>query len=198
MNGPQLPVTEPAARCPGQATLGDSQTLTVGGSAFGERTLGGLGLSVIPVADPPLVSARVEFYNVQFVPRCRVLYPVSMNPISVETVRLRQQTRSAEASDIPLWTARLTSAECLDEIAASTRRAPRRHAKAYDTAWRCATCGNHASHLEGELFGLAKDGRHERRRRVERAQRSDSRTLNTRPIPTRLKRLPRSRRVLRC
>jgi hypothetical protein len=35
----------------------------------------------------------------------------------------------------------------------------------YDTGWRCATCGNHVSHRDGELYGLAKQGRHERRRR---------------------------------
>ena len=36
---------------------------------------------------------------------------------------------------------------------------------AYDTGWRCATCGNHVSRRDGELYGLAKDGRHERRRK---------------------------------
>jgi hypothetical protein len=37
---------------------------------------------------------------------------------------------------------------------------------AYDTGWRCATCGNHVSGRDGELYGLAKNGRHERRRRA--------------------------------
>ncbi|MHB8186447.1 MAG: hypothetical protein ACYDDU_10240 [Dermatophilaceae bacterium] len=32
------------------------------------------------------------------------------------------------------------------------------------TGWRCATCGNHVSRKEGELYGLAEDGRIERRR----------------------------------
>jgi hypothetical protein len=35
---------------------------------------------------------------------------------------------------------------------------------AYDTGWRCATCGNHVSTRDGEKYGLAKDGLHERRR----------------------------------
>lgn len=34
----------------------------------------------------------------------------------------------------------------------------------FDTGFRCATCGNHVSSSEGDLYGLAKDGRHERRR----------------------------------
>jgi hypothetical protein len=34
----------------------------------------------------------------------------------------------------------------------------------YDTGYRCATCGNHVSSREGELYGRAEDGRHERRR----------------------------------
>jgi hypothetical protein len=36
--------------------------------------------------------------------------------------------------------------------------------KIFDTGWRCATCGNYVSRRDGELYGLAKDGRHERRR----------------------------------
>jgi tRNA(Ile2) C34 agmatinyltransferase TiaS len=36
--------------------------------------------------------------------------------------------------------------------------------RADGTGWRCATCGNHVSGREGELYGLAKEGRHERRR----------------------------------
>jgi hypothetical protein len=36
--------------------------------------------------------------------------------------------------------------------------------QAYDTGYRCATCGNHVSSHEGELYGRAEDGRHERRR----------------------------------
>lgn len=36
--------------------------------------------------------------------------------------------------------------------------------QAYDTGYRCATCGNHVSSREGELYGRAEDGRHERRR----------------------------------
>jgi|GEM_PF-718991 hypothetical protein len=35
---------------------------------------------------------------------------------------------------------------------------------AYDTGWRCATCGNHVPRREGELYGPAQDGVHERRR----------------------------------
>jgi hypothetical protein len=35
---------------------------------------------------------------------------------------------------------------------------------AYETGWRCATCGNHVSRRDGELYGFAKDGRIERRR----------------------------------
>jgi hypothetical protein len=34
----------------------------------------------------------------------------------------------------------------------------------YDTGWRCATCGNHVARGEGELYGPAGEGRHERRR----------------------------------
>jgi len=34
----------------------------------------------------------------------------------------------------------------------------------YDTGYRCATCGNHVSSREGQLYGRAEDGRHERRR----------------------------------
>jgi hypothetical protein len=34
----------------------------------------------------------------------------------------------------------------------------------YDTGYRCATCGNHVSSREGELYGRAEDGRHDRRR----------------------------------
>lgn len=34
----------------------------------------------------------------------------------------------------------------------------------HETGWRCATCGNHVSRQEGELYGLAEDGRVERRR----------------------------------
>jgi hypothetical protein len=37
--------------------------------------------------------------------------------------------------------------------------------QAYDTGWRCATCGNHVSSRDGEIYGLAKDGRQERRRK---------------------------------
>lgn len=36
--------------------------------------------------------------------------------------------------------------------------------QALDTGYRCATCGNHVSSREGELYGLAADGRRERRR----------------------------------
>jgi hypothetical protein len=34
----------------------------------------------------------------------------------------------------------------------------------YGTGYRCATCGNYVSSDEGELYGRAEDGRHERRR----------------------------------
>jgi len=34
----------------------------------------------------------------------------------------------------------------------------------FDTGYRCATCGNHVSSREGELYGRTEDGRHERRR----------------------------------
>jgi hypothetical protein len=34
----------------------------------------------------------------------------------------------------------------------------------YGTGYRCATCGNHVSSEEGELYGRAEDGRRERRR----------------------------------
>jgi len=34
----------------------------------------------------------------------------------------------------------------------------------YETGYRCATCGNHVSSREGELYGRTQDGRHERRR----------------------------------
>jgi hypothetical protein len=37
---------------------------------------------------------------------------------------------------------------------------------AFDTGWRCSRCGNHVSGREGELYGLAEDGRHERRRQA--------------------------------
>jgi hypothetical protein len=36
--------------------------------------------------------------------------------------------------------------------------------RAYDTAWRCATCGNHVPRREGELYGPVEEGRVERRR----------------------------------
>lgn len=36
--------------------------------------------------------------------------------------------------------------------------------RVHETGWRCATCGNHVSRREGELYGLAEDGRVERRR----------------------------------
>jgi sugar (pentulose or hexulose) kinase len=35
---------------------------------------------------------------------------------------------------------------------------------AFNAGWRCATCGNHVSRMEGELYGPAEDGRVERRR----------------------------------
>ena len=35
---------------------------------------------------------------------------------------------------------------------------------AHETGWRCVVCGNHVSRQEGELYGLAEDGRVERRR----------------------------------
>jgi len=35
---------------------------------------------------------------------------------------------------------------------------------AFNTGYRCATCGNHVSSQEGELYGRAEDGRQERRR----------------------------------
>jgi len=34
----------------------------------------------------------------------------------------------------------------------------------YGTGYRCATCGSYVSSAEGELYGRAEDGRHERRR----------------------------------
>lgn len=34
----------------------------------------------------------------------------------------------------------------------------------HETGWRCATCGNHISRVEGELYGRAEDGRIDRRR----------------------------------
>lgn len=34
----------------------------------------------------------------------------------------------------------------------------------HETGWRCAVCGNHVSREEGELYGLAEDGRVDRRR----------------------------------
>jgi hypothetical protein len=34
----------------------------------------------------------------------------------------------------------------------------------YGTGYRCATCGNYVSSAEGELYGRAEGGRHERRR----------------------------------
>jgi hypothetical protein len=34
----------------------------------------------------------------------------------------------------------------------------------HSTGWRCATCGNYVSPDEGALYGLASDGRIERRR----------------------------------
>jgi hypothetical protein len=34
----------------------------------------------------------------------------------------------------------------------------------FGTGYRCATCGNHVSSAEGELYGRAEDGRQERRR----------------------------------
>lgn len=34
----------------------------------------------------------------------------------------------------------------------------------YETGFRCVTCGNHVSRREGELYGLAEEGRVERRR----------------------------------
>jgi hypothetical protein len=36
--------------------------------------------------------------------------------------------------------------------------------RVHETGWRCAMCGNHVSRREGELYGLAEDGRVERRR----------------------------------
>lgn len=35
---------------------------------------------------------------------------------------------------------------------------------AYETGYRCRRCGNHVSSQEGELYGLAQDGRQDRRR----------------------------------
>ena len=65
-------------------------------------------------------------------------------------------------------------------LAAGMRRgkvaSPRQHAVAtwcaahghaygaFDTGWRCATCGNHVPRRDGERYGLAMDGRTERRR----------------------------------
>jgi len=34
----------------------------------------------------------------------------------------------------------------------------------HGTGWRCTVCGNHVSRQEGELYGLAEDGRIDRRR----------------------------------
>jgi hypothetical protein len=34
----------------------------------------------------------------------------------------------------------------------------------FGTGYRCATCGNHVSSHEGEVYGRAEDGRQERRR----------------------------------
>jgi cytochrome c-type biogenesis protein CcmH/NrfF len=34
----------------------------------------------------------------------------------------------------------------------------------FGTGFRCATCGNHVSSAEGELYGRVEDGRQERRR----------------------------------
>ena len=34
----------------------------------------------------------------------------------------------------------------------------------FGTGYRCATCGNHVSSAEGELYGRVEDGRQERRR----------------------------------
>lgn len=34
----------------------------------------------------------------------------------------------------------------------------------FGTGYRCATCGNHVSSSEGELYGRVEDGRQERRR----------------------------------
>lgn len=34
----------------------------------------------------------------------------------------------------------------------------------YGTGWRCSRCGNHASRIEGELYGPPEDGRIDRRR----------------------------------
>ena len=34
----------------------------------------------------------------------------------------------------------------------------------YGAGYRCATCGNYVSSREGELYGLAKEGRIDRRR----------------------------------
>jgi len=36
--------------------------------------------------------------------------------------------------------------------------------KVFNTGYRCATCGNHISSHEGELYGRTEDGRQERRR----------------------------------
>ena len=34
----------------------------------------------------------------------------------------------------------------------------------YETGWRCSTCGNYVSRVDGEVYGLEKDGLRERRR----------------------------------
>ncbi len=34
----------------------------------------------------------------------------------------------------------------------------------YETGWRCVTCGNYVSRIDGEVYGPVKDGLRERRR----------------------------------
>lgn len=50
----------------------------------------------------------------------------------------------------------------IDAACASNGHAYRIH----DTAWRCGNCGNHVARRDGELYGLAADGRTERRRQA--------------------------------
>lgn len=59
--------------------------------------------------------------------------------------------------------------------AAGARKAPPIHQECaggghtyriHETGWRCVTCGNHVSRIEGELYGLAEEGRIDRRREL--------------------------------
>jgi hypothetical protein len=61
----------------------------------------------------------------------------------------------AKASHAPSETLRPINQEC----------AAGGHAyQPFGTGYRCATCGNHVSSSEGELYGRAEDGRQDRRR----------------------------------